>query len=379
MKEFSIEKAKIEEKESKEKEPQLEIEFVLAPHGEPNKEEIQALKEEIKKYDIICPELPGWHEEIEEDINLVSRGLISPEAFNEKRYKLREYWAKVLYKSKKFVKFVDIERAQLSEDPNLAFEQLEYNSSNNLFEYFPKVTKLQNETIEKIAKLTKGREEIISKNTKEILPALKRYLKKPIYPADPRKKLMDKKKLKAMIRLGMGHTYSYMDLKKEKQLSIKRKFKVENLPIVYSFTNELIRKKLFYPEKKLTEEEIIKSLIEPLITKSLIMSTKDYFNVSSDGEKFTASEEDFMKIVKIGRFIISSIDYKDIQKIPKLYEEHWNKLSAFDRLMGKQYEAKNQAVQDFLKEQKITLPKNKTGLNKLAGEYDKKFGIKKNS
>lgn len=68
---------KIEEKETKEKEPEIKLKFFFSPHL--RKEDFALLREEIRNCDVYVPEMACYESETVDTFQKISSGRLGPE------------------------------------------------------------------------------------------------------------------------------------------------------------------------------------------------------------------------------------------------------------------------------------------------------------
>ncbi|MCD6471111.1 hypothetical protein J7K86_01110 [bacterium] len=284
-----------EKKEQKEK-PKISIDVVFTPHW--TAKDAEKIVKKIKKCDVYCPELRGWGEEQEKFLNEVSCGTISLKQLSIiGRYHFGIFFSfyepilKALYRSRKIIKLIDVPSGH---------------PINKLAEYAGKLYQeamqlfFQGEIREAINTFKKHIN-LYTHFVREREKYIKNKLIEEISQINKNSGLKNKKEINVLLSLGILHTRVYHQIKEK--IPAKREF--SHLPFLYGPPLSLIRKKLFFPEKKIKDKEIIEAIILNEIFRLLSKFTKD-----TD------------KIVKVGLYILKQkkIDLKRIEKIKNFSE-----------------------------------------------------------
>jgi len=333
----SISKPKEEIKEVKEKEPEMKLKFFFSPHA--RKEDFALLRKEIKNCDVYVPELvehDPWALNIYRKVSSGELDLQKAEQqYKEKTHqeKLPDQYKGVfdaLYNSKKLVYMVDLPRGyELTPKLNQLMICRSQAFLDFCFGKFAKAITNQRKAIETNILLEKKRENYIKKNIEQLkLKLLKDH------PA-----LKNKKEIKILASLGIFHTLLYHKFKKEKKIAVQQRFSY--LPFVYPIENELVRRKLFFPEKEIKNKELAQSLIEQILYCAL-----------NENKKI----KDTTELLKIVRYLGSKFNEKDIEN--------------FSKLIGKKYPVIPLTV---LRSQILRGPSN---WQELFGPPLKKWGVK---
>ncbi len=281
---------KIEKPEIKEKEPKISYHILYGAHR--TAEDFKKLKEALEKADVYVPEMVGWNLGGALIFNSLSMGAITPEQMAE-IYQIKQdspYFkiCETIYNSKKPILFADISRNhELLQERRLNIGS--FNLALSLFRRgeFPLALKVIRGSSEKLSNYFEGREKIIKQTLKNSVRQL----------SEEHPQLKDKKDIKVLLTLGIGHTQVYHSLKKKEE-SVSREF--TETPFIFNFLGEIDRRHRLSKNKEISNELLAKFILDDLMIPEL-------------GEITQNSN----KMIKVSRKIISKLNLKDIERISK--------------------------------------------------------------
>ncbi len=285
------------EAEIKEKLPEMKIKFIFLRHA--IADDAKIIEKDLEECDVFCPELSNWTEEgfftsalrkltrnneeadkIIEIIRSMPKDVLN--AFGKELYEL-------VYKYKKPVFMTDIpydtsylEKSKQSKLDSLSAENKFLDG--NLID----AVKQTKSFLKEYTELQSGREAAIIGNFKNLLPKI---LEK--YP-----EFCSKKEIKILSEYGTLHTKLYHSLKKE-GVKTERAFPFKEY--IYNYNTALLRKKRFFPDKEISDEEAAKYLVSNILF--------DYLEYLNRGPLQEIDE------IKLNRLFAEKITLKDIEEL----------------------------------------------------------------
>ncbi|MBI2635313.1 MAG: hypothetical protein HYW79_02095 [Parcubacteria group bacterium] len=255
-----------ETKEKEDGEPKISFDIFYSFHD--TAKDAEGLAERIKKSDIYMPELFGWNERYLNDTKAIAEGKMTPDELMWKRlrgfdqeypYSFDYAEAKALYKSSKYVAYVDVPREHPLFDKGAdAREEL---GRIDLTKNFSELAVSFNESVRRWADVQKEREVYILSELGRFADSIK----------DGRMpKLKGKKEIKILIALGAMHTGVYHELSRtEKETS--RKF--HTMPLIFGkFASELARRFMFGKD---TDETLATQALFGAVFSSMVSNRSD--------------------------------------------------------------------------------------------------------
>jgi len=343
---------KIEEEETKEKEPELRLKIFFSTHK--NERDFGALKKEVEGCDVYIPELSNYGPEFLKALRDISFGKLTPGGFilqyeAEHLYKqISDYIRglfKTIYNSKKPIYLIDI-----PEEHELVFKSKEAERFNDCaYDYFLRgdfAAALANQRIfiKAYGKTQSEREKYIFDNIKKLKPEIIKD-----YPY-----LKNQEEIKILVSIGIGHTGLYHRLKGEK-IPAQRQFSF--LPFISSIATELIRGEQFFPGKDIDNRKLAQSLIEMPVELAL----HENKNIN-----------DSFEIMKIGRYLASKFNEKDVEKFSKMLGEKYSEImnTSVFALPG---EPKwQQTLEPFLEKFGVKFPETREEVKEIIRKVEKR-------
>jgi len=255
-----------ETKEKESGEPKISFDIFYSFHD--TEKDAKGLAEQIKKSDVYMPELFGWDERYLNDTKAIAEGKMTPDELMWKRLRGfdQEYphsfdyaEAKALYKSGKYVAYVDVPREHPLFDKGAdAREEL---GRIDLEKNFPELVASFKENVKRWADVQKKREAYILSELKRFADIIK----------DGRvPELKGKKEIKTLIALGAMHTGVYHELTRAKE-ETSREFHI--MPLVFGkFASELARRFMF---DKDTDETLASQALFGAVFSSMVHNHSD--------------------------------------------------------------------------------------------------------
>lgn len=220
-------------------EPKISFDIFYSFHD--TAKDAKGLAEQIKKSDIYMPELFGWDEQYLNNTKAIAEGKMTPDELmwkqlrgfdSEYQYSFDYAEARALYKSGKYITYIDVPRNHPLFDRGAdAREKLgRIDLTNN----FPELVASFNENVKHWADIQKEREMHILSELRKFADAIK---------DGNIPELKGKKEIKILIALGAMHTGVYHELARAEE-ETSRKF--HTMPLVFGkFASELARRFMF--------------------------------------------------------------------------------------------------------------------------------------
>ncbi len=315
-------------KENKESEPKITVDFFFSGHG--TAEDVNRLPEALKNADIYIPEAIGWTKESEQIVNQISQGKAISNASIGSADEIEE---SSLYNSKIPVIFVDIPKGhRLIKD----YQDIK-TKSGEAFEDFLLGNFDEAVQIEKAASID---EALIIKNRENfITDKLKRELK-TLTKKFPQ--LKNKPDIHVLMALGATHSQLYKKLKPELPSS---KIILGRETYVFSTGDEIMRRLIKNPQETIDDNIYAKAMLEKFISEFFI------YNISNN---------DINKANWASRKLVANLSMDQI----RLFSKSAGDLFGMAGMLQSE-EVRTRKLIKKLKEIGVNLPTTEAGVSEL--------------
>ncbi len=246
-------------KESKETEPKITVDFFFSYHG--TAEDFSRLPEALKNADVYVPEFVGWENIDEQGFNAVSQGKIEPPRIDG--HPGFETPLHLIYNSKIPIIFVDLpaEHPEIKETIDAIKEITGAYDDFEIGNFDKAMENLKKGTVD-FASSIRRREDFIANQLKNKLKTLTQK-----FP-----QLKNKKNIRVLISIGAVHTSLHKKLKTELQSS---KMMLGRDTIVFPTSNEIQRRLIKNPQEIINDDVYARDLMEGAMGVILWGVTKD--------------------------------------------------------------------------------------------------------
>lgn len=320
------------EKSVAEREPEINLKFFYAPHGEDKPDDWKKLEDLLPWADVYAIEALGWGEEDRKLYESVSKGAMDLNRAQLMSDPLRAREFELLYNSHKPIVFADVPQGHAI----LAKERLlEWSYRKSLSNFrsgrFEDAMAQKTNAMRLLAEEVKQREKYIRAKIKTLIRKLKEDT--------------EKREVNVLVRIGGGHSLMSRDMERE---GVKSNRVFSHSLTLLSFDEEGVKR--LVEDKEISSELVAASLVEDELTKRLwnLVSASEpaIYLLRQIISKLTFDDiQQISLALQQGKSLVSEIEVRGI-KVPKTKEEAAQMIKEITKKWGPG-RAKNQDLPDL--------------------------------
>jgi len=299
-------------KENKEVEPKITVDFFFSAHGSP--EDFDRLPAALKNADVYIPEQVGWTKKQEQIINQVSQGKTKLEI---EPGSIQETEVSSLYNTKIPIFFVDIPKGH-SLIKKIEDSIIKTQDATKKFYQgnFDKALEIEKKATMDMALAMKEREDFIADKLKKELGILTKK-----FP-----QLKNKPDIRVLIQLGMAHTTVYRKLKAELPFP---KMTLGRDAFVFDTSREIIRRLIKNPQEIVDDGLYAKSMMENLVAGFFL------HNVTNDTNKINWASRKLVAHLSTDQIRSFSKDMGDLSNVTTMLQSYEIRIKKLIRKLEK--------------------------------------------